>query len=111
MRKLLVITAMAGLGMALSPTQGLALVNLTTQTATATSTTGSSGDWSATATCPSGYSVTGGGWSVPAISGDPPVQVWNSEPSGNGWYANGHLSMSNPSGYTYTVYAICGAVI
>ncbi len=61
---------------------------------------------SATAQCPTGYKVTGGGVSL-ANANNPEIAIGYSAPTGNGlsWTAAVDNDTSNPQ--TFTVYAVC----
>ncbi len=62
------------------------------------------GGTTATATCPAGTVVTGGGYNAGAAAG---TAVGESFPDGNGWTA---VMTGGPSGPTLAVYAVCGSV-
>jgi hypothetical protein len=76
---------------------------LTTQVVTAQAAPFPGGT-TATATCPTGTTVTGGGFSAGTAAG---AAVGESFPDGNAWTA---VMTGGPSGAVLTVYAVCGSV-
>jgi hypothetical protein len=77
--------------------------SLTTQVVTATAAPFPGGT-TATASCPTGTVITGGGFNAGAAAG---TAVGESFPNGNAWTA---VMTGGPSGQTLTVYAVCGKV-
>lgn len=88
-----------------------AIVPLTMTTVTSSVTLSSGSDWTLTETCPTGYSVTGGGWYVEYpenLNGvNAPPAIERSYPNGNAWTVMGHYQAA----VTIDVYAQCGSTL
>lgn len=94
-----------GAGVASASTTNSSSTELTLTTQVVTATVGPFPTQTvATATCPTGTAVTGGGYNAGTASG---TAVGESYPDDNGWTA---VMTGGPSGATLTVYAVCASL-